>query len=67
MGTEIDETVDLGDRVFVLFHDFARLKGTMDELNQEPANIWTVHDGKIARAEFYPDWRDALQGLGLKE
>ena len=63
--TEIDETVDLGDRVFVLFHDFARLKGSREELHQTPANIWTVRDGKIARAEFYTDWRDALPALGL--
>ena len=62
--SEVDETVDLGDRVFVLFHDFARLKGTTEELNQAPANIWTVRDGKIARWEFYPDWRDALPALG---
>ena len=65
--TEIDEAVDLGDRVFVLFHDFARLEGTTEELNQTPANIWTVRDGKIARAEFYIDWSDALKALGLKE
>jgi ketosteroid isomerase-like protein len=65
--TEIDETIDLGDRVFVLFHDFARLEGTTEELNQTPANIWTVRDGKIVRAEFYPDWSDALQALGLEE
>ena len=65
--TEIDETVDLGDRVFVLFHDFARLEGTTEELNQTPANIWTVRDGKIARAEFYIDWSDALKALGLTE
>ncbi len=63
--TEIDETVDLGDQVFVLFHDFARLKGSTEELHQTPANIWTVRDGKIARAEFYPEWRDALPALGL--
>jgi ketosteroid isomerase-like protein len=65
--TEIDETVDLGDRVFVLFHDFARLEGTTEEFNQTPANIWTVRDGKIARAEFYVDWSDALKALGLEE
>jgi ketosteroid isomerase-like protein len=29
------------------------LEGTTEELNQTPANIWTVRDGKIARAEFY--------------
>ena len=70
--TEIDEAIDLGGgRVFVLFHDFARLKNTTEELNQTPANIWTVRDGKIARAEFYPDWRDApeqaLEAAGLTE
>jgi ketosteroid isomerase-like protein len=64
--TEIDETVDLGDRVFVLFHDFARLKGTNEELHQEPANIWTVRDGKIARAEFYVDWSFALRAFGFE-
>jgi ketosteroid isomerase-like protein len=65
--TEIDETVDLGDRVFVLFHDFACMQGTSEALKQTPANIWTVLDGKIARAEFYTDWSDALKVLGLEE
>lgn len=66
-GPRFDETVDLGDRVFVLFHDFARLKGTNEELHQEPANIWTVRDGKIARAEFYVDWSHALRAFGFEE
>jgi ketosteroid isomerase-like protein len=65
--SEVDETVDLGDRVLVLFHDFARFKGTTEEVNQTPANIWTVRDGKIARWQLYPDWRDALPALGWDE
>src|SRR6478672_7181155 len=65
--SEVDETVDLGDRVFVLFHDFARLKGTTEELNQTPGNIWTVRNGKIVRWELYPERAQALEAAGLRE
>ena len=65
--SEVDETVDLGDRVFVLFHDFARLKGTTEELNQTPANTWTVRDGKIVRWELYIDWTDAVEAMSRSE
>jgi ketosteroid isomerase-like protein len=65
--SEIDEIVDLGDRVLGLFHDFARLKGSTEELNQAPGNIWTVRDGKIVRWELYPERAPALEAAGLSE
>jgi hypothetical protein len=48
--TEVNKTVDLGgDRVLLLFSDFARAKDTQREVNFPSANIWTVR-GRRNRA-----------------
>jgi ketosteroid isomerase-like protein len=65
--TEIEEAIDCGDRVLLLFHDFGRRAGSTDEVRGNVAAIWTVRGGKIARAEFYPSRDDALKAVGLEE
>ena len=65
--TEIEEAVDLGDRVLVLVRDFGRREGTTQEVELTAAAVWTVRDGRIARAEFYASRDDALKAVGLRE
>ncbi len=64
---ELWRTVDLGDRVLVLFHDFGRREDGMREIRGETAGIWTVRDGKIARMEFFLSPDEALKAVGLEE
>jgi ketosteroid isomerase-like protein len=37
------------------------------EVSIRGAAVWTVRDGKIARASFYPNREDALRAVGLRE
>lgn len=62
--TEVERTVDLGERVLVLNRSFGRLEGSTREVGEAPAGVWTVRAGKIARGELYLDRADALAAAG---
>ena len=64
---EAEDVIDLGDRVLVLAHVFGRLEGSQAEVENTVASVWTLRDGKIARAEFYIDRAEALKAVGLEE
>jgi ketosteroid isomerase-like protein len=64
---EVWKTIDLGDRVLVLFHDFGRRKDSTHEIRGETAGIWTVRDGQVARAEFFLTADEALKAAGLED
>ena len=63
--TEAKEAIDLGERVLVLSRSFGRLEGSAQEVEGAPAAVWSVRDGKIARAEFYTSREVALEAAGL--
>jgi ketosteroid isomerase-like protein len=65
--TEIEEVIDVGERVLVLIRDFGRREGSEQEVEVIGAAVWTVGDGKVARAEFYADRAEALKAVGLPE
>ncbi len=64
---EIEEAIDLGDRVLLLNRGFGRREGSQAEVENAAAALWTVRDGKIARADFYADRAEALKAVGLAE
>jgi ketosteroid isomerase-like protein len=64
---EVEEAIDLGDRVLLIIHDFGRSEGSTQEVKGETAGLWSVRDGRIARAEFYLSHAAALEALGLSE
>ena len=64
--TEIEDVLDAGDQTVVLVRDYGRRKGSDAEVSQRAAAIWTVHDGKIARADFYTDRDEALEAVRLR-
>jgi ketosteroid isomerase-like protein len=65
--TEIEEALDAGDRVVVLVRDFGRPAGETNEVSITTAAVWTVRNGKIARAEFYANRAEALKAVGLED
>ena len=65
--TDVEETIDLGDKVVVLVRDFARRAGGAPEVALTSAAVWTVRDGKVARVEFCADRDTALKAVGLEE
>ena len=64
---EVDQAIDLGDRVLLLTHDYGRREGDAEEVVLRGSAIWTFRDGKIARAEFYPIRDEALKAAGLEQ
>jgi ketosteroid isomerase-like protein len=64
---EVEEAIDCGNRVPMLVYDFGRREASAPEVKSRNAAIWTVRDGKVARAEFYADRARALEAVGLAE
>jgi hypothetical protein len=64
---EVEEAIDLGERVLLLIRDYGRRTSDMHEVAITSAAVWTVHEGKVTRAEFYADRGEALKAVGLEE
>lgn len=64
---EIEEVVDLGDRVLLLRRAFGVLDGSAQEVKVDGGTVVTVRDGRIARIESYADRAEALEAVGLRE
>jgi ketosteroid isomerase-like protein len=64
--TEIRQVLDAGDRVLVLVHDYGRREGLSEEVRVDGSGVWTVRDGKIARAEFFAHRSEAFTAAGLR-
>jgi ketosteroid isomerase-like protein len=62
---ELKRRFEAGDQVV----DVVRLIATTEmggtPIEQDAAAVWTVRDGRLARAEFYLDADDALEAAGL--
>lgn len=64
---ETGTLIDAGDRVLVLGRDFGRRPGMESEVELLASAVWTLRDGKIARAEFFTNRGDAYAAAGLSE
>jgi len=64
---EIEELIDAGTDVIVLTRDYGRRPGMTAEVSILAAAVWTMQEGKVARANFYPDRAAALEAAGLQE
>jgi hypothetical protein len=65
--SEIEDIVDLGDRVAVLTRDFGRRKGMDREVDFKGVAIYFFRGAKIARIEFHFDRAEGLEAAGLAE
>jgi len=65
--TEIEDVIDLGDRVLVLPRDHGRRKDLATDVEQRGGSVYTVRGGKVARVEFYPNRDEALEAVGLSQ
>jgi ketosteroid isomerase-like protein len=64
---ELEDLRDAGDRVLVTSRDFGRRDGMADEVELKGSAVWTIRDGKVARAEFFTDRLKAYDAAGLRE
>jgi ketosteroid isomerase-like protein len=65
--TEIKQALDAGDRVLLLTQDYGRNEQAAPEVKLDGSAVWTISDGRIARAEFFPDRSEAFAAVGLAE
>jgi ketosteroid isomerase-like protein len=64
---EIDEVIDLGERVLVLIRNYGRRLDIDAEVELRGASICTIREGKIARWEDYAIRDEALEAAGLSD
>jgi ketosteroid isomerase-like protein len=63
--SEVERVIGCGDDVLVLVKDYGRKAGMSVEVRLFGAAVWTVRDGRIAKAYFFADRQDALDAVGV--
>jgi hypothetical protein len=61
------EIIELGDKLVVLIEESGRGSGSGIEVGRRMADIYTIHRGLIVKQEIFPDWKSALNAVGLEE
>ena len=64
---EVEEMIDLGDRVLVLERQTARGKRSGAIISQDVGTLLTLRDGLIERWEYYWERPEALAAAGIAE
>ena len=64
---ELEEIVDLGDRVLTLSRQYARGKSSGIPIEQPLGEIFTLKEGKVVRLESYWERLKAVEAAGLSE
>jgi ketosteroid isomerase-like protein len=64
---DVEDFVDVGDRVVVLVRAEARTARGDVLMHHTPGAIYTIKDGKVASIHFYFDRSEALEAAGLSE
>jgi ketosteroid isomerase-like protein len=65
MKIEIEDLVDLDDRMLVTLHQRAKGKNSAVEVEITSFNVYTFRDGRIVRLELFTEREPALQAAGL--
>jgi ketosteroid isomerase-like protein len=64
---ELEDTVDLGDRVMLVGHHRGKRRDSEAEVEMFAAAIYTVKDGKVSHVVYYADRAEAYEAAGLSE
>ena len=64
---QVDEMLEVGDRVVVLVRDRARRHGTDIEVELISGSVWTFRDGRIVRVEFHANREALREATGLTQ
>jgi len=64
---EIEDARDMGNRVLVFSRDFGKRPGQDTEVELKASAVWTVREGRVARAEFFALRADAVRAAGREE
>jgi ketosteroid isomerase-like protein len=63
---EIEDIHDADAKVVVVVHQWGRARTTGMALDMVFAQIWTIGDGRLTRADMYSDPSEALKAVGLE-
>jgi uncharacterized protein len=66
VGVDIDEMLDVGDRVVVLATLHGRGRGSGAEVERRQGYVWTLRDGKAVRFEWFNSPDDAMRAAGVR-
>jgi ketosteroid isomerase-like protein len=61
---EVEDYIEAGDHVVVLFAPHGRGKGSQVEIAQRMAAVWTLRDGRVTRLRYFADRAEALRAAG---
>jgi ketosteroid isomerase-like protein len=60
-----EELIDLGDRMIVRLTILAQGASSGAEVVQTTGNVYYLRDGAVVRQDFYWDWSECVEALGL--
>ena len=64
---QLEETRDLGDRVFIVATHHGRGRTSGIPVEQQTTYLYTVRESKVTRVEVWGDRATALEAAGLRE
>jgi ketosteroid isomerase-like protein len=63
---EVDDLVDAGGQVVLLYYQVGTAKGSGVEVEERAGWVYTLREGKIARVEMFQDRETALRAAGVE-
>src|SRR5947207_1573138 len=66
-GFELDETRNVGDRVFVVARHHGHGRSSGADVKQLNAQLLSLQEGKVVQMELYGSPAEALKAVGLEE
>ena len=67
LRAEVEELIEVGDRVIAMLHVTARMKGSEAGVDMRLAVVCTLRNGKAASGREYATREQALEAAGLSE
>jgi ketosteroid isomerase-like protein len=65
VGVDIDEMLDAGDQVIVLATLHGRGRGSGADVERRQGYVWTLHDGRAIRFQWFNSPDEALTAAGV--
>lgn len=65
--SELSDTIDAGNDVVVVVHEWANLAATDAVLDRDLVQVWTVDEGSVTLFRVFPSRSSALEAAGLSD
>jgi ketosteroid isomerase-like protein len=64
---ELEELVDMGEKVVALTRSLGRPRGATADVMALNADVWTMRDGKAVAHRSYDSWDEALEAAEVQD